>query len=117
MKVDLPTPPNLALLFRLLGDENPLHVDPALAARLGFERPILHGSATFGIAAHAVLRAAGEDAAARLASIEARFVKPVYPGATLRTETWRDGARLLFRTSDPARGVVVLDNGLAEFSA
>src|SRR5262249_48438083 len=70
---DLPTPPNLALIFRLMGDENPLHVDPASAKSSGYDRPILHGAATFGIAAHAVLRTAAGYDPTRLASIEARF--------------------------------------------
>ena len=88
---DLPTPPNLALLYRLNGDENPLHADPERAKVAGFDRPILHGAASFGIAAHAVLRTVADYRPQRLASIEARFSRPVFPGDTIRTEMWRDG--------------------------
>jgi acyl dehydratase len=110
--VDLPTPGNLALVYRLTGDENPLHSDPDRAQSVGFPRPILHGAATFGIASHAVVRHIGyrsED----LAAIEARFVRPVYPGDTLRTELWREGSRLSFQTSALGRDGLVLTNGLA----
>jgi acyl dehydratase len=111
---DLPTPPNLALIFRLMGDENPLHVDPASAKKSGFPRPILHGSATFGVAAHAVVRTAAGYDAARLAAIEGRFAKPVFPGETIRTEMWMDGDAVSFRCRVEARDEVVLTNGLAK---
>lgn len=110
---DLPTPPNLALIFRLMGDENPLHVDPDSAKKSGFPRPILHGAATFGIAAHAVVRACADYDPARLATIEARFSRPVFPGETIRTELWCDGADISFRCRVVDRDEVVLTNGLA----
>ena len=81
-------PPNLALLYRLNGDENPLHADPERAKVAGFDRPILHGAASFGIAAHAILRTCADYRPERLASIEARFSRPVFPGETIRTEMW-----------------------------
>jgi acyl dehydratase len=109
---DLPTPPNLALLYRLNGDENPLHVEPELARKVGFDRPILHGAATFGVAAHAVVRHIDYRAEA-LHSIEARFAKPVFPGDTLRTEIWRDGNRISFQCRAAGRDDVVLTSGLA----
>jgi acyl dehydratase len=121
---DLPTPPNLALIHRLTGDENPLHADPVRAAEAGFPRPILHGAATFGVAAHAILRQYGY-AVERLASIGARFVRPVFPGETLRTEMWpeemREGTgvgarketRVSFQCRVTGREEVVVSNGLA----
>ena len=77
---ELPTPLNLALLYRLNGDENPLHADPERAKAAGFDRPILHGAASFGIAAHAILRVCADYRPERLKSIEARFSRPVFPG-------------------------------------
>ncbi len=109
---DLPTPPNLALLFRLCGDTNPLHVDPGRAKAAGFPRPILHGVASFGVAAHAILRTLAGYRAERLGSIEARFVRPVFPGEMIRTEMWRNDADVHFRCTTVERGEVALDNGL-----
>jgi acyl dehydratase len=106
-----PVLPQAALLYRLNGDDNPLHADPRAARRAGFERPILHGLATFGMAARAVLRSAGDGAT--LASIGGRFSAPVFPGETLRTEIWRDGDDVRFRTGVVERGIVVLDQGRA----
>jgi acyl dehydratase len=109
---DLATPPNLALIYRLTGDENPLHADPERAKAAGFPRPILHGAATFGIAAHAVLREINYRAD-RLASIAARFSRPVYPGETIRTELWLGPARMSFQCRVVGREEIVLTNGLA----
>jgi acyl dehydratase len=114
---DLPTPTNLALLYRLTGDENPLHADPERAKVAGFDRPILHGAASFGIAAHAVLRSVADYRPERLASIEARFSKPVFPGETIRTEIWPQGERIAFQCRVVARDAIVLSNGLATLRA
>jgi len=110
--IELPTPPNLALLYRLTGDMNPLHSDPEHARAVGFERPILHGAATYGVAAHAVVRHIGYRAE-ELASIEARFVRPVFPGDTLRTEIWQEGNRISFQCGAAGRDGYVLTNGQA----
>jgi len=109
---DLPTPPNLSLIYRLTGDENPLHVDPARAAAAGFPRPILHGAATFGIAAHAILRQLNYRTE-KLVSIGARFSRPVFPGDTIRTEIWRDGKSLAFQCRAEGRPDIMLTNGRA----
>ena len=110
---DLPTPPNLALIYRLTGDENPLHADPERAKVAGFDRPILHGAASFGVAAHAILRTVADYRPERLASIEARFSKPVFPGETIRTEMWVEGDRVSFQCRVAGRDAIVLSNGLA----
>jgi acyl dehydratase len=110
---ELPTPPNLALLYRLNGDENPLHADPERAKVAGFDRPILHGAASFGIAAHAILRVCADYRPERLQSIEARFSRPVFPGETIRTEMWPERERVSFQCRVVGRDEIVLSNGLA----
>ncbi|ODV09696.1 MAG: 3-alpha,7-alpha,12-alpha-trihydroxy-5-beta-cholest-24-enoyl-CoA hydratase [Rubrivivax sp. SCN 70-15] len=111
--LDRKTPPGLALIYRLSGDYNPLHAEPALARSAGFERPILHGLASYGIAAFAVVQAAAGGDATRIASFETRFSSPVYPGETIRTELWIDGATVSFRARVVERDVIVLNNGRA----
>jgi len=111
---DLPTLPQAALLFRLSGDTNPLHADPAYAAGAGFRMPILHGRCTFSVAGHAILRTLCAYDPSRIVAMEGRFSSPVYPGETIRTEMWRDGSIVSFRSTVPVRGVTVLNNGRAE---
>jgi len=113
---DLPTLAQAALLYRLNGDTNPLHADPAVAQAAGFSRPILHGLATMGVALHAVLKTVlGYDAAA-VRGMRVRFTAPVLPGETLRTELWRDGSVVSLRTTVLERGVLVLNAGRVELA-
>ncbi|MEO7939705.1 MAG: MaoC/PaaZ C-terminal domain-containing protein, partial [Burkholderiaceae bacterium] len=87
--VALPTSPRAALLYRLNGDRNPIHVSPAGAKRAGFDRPILHGLCTYGMAARAVLREYCGNDPERLGSLSLRFSAPFFPGETLSVECWR----------------------------
>lgn len=113
--LDLPTRPDAALLYRLSGDINPLHADPAFAAKAGFARPILHGLATFGVACHGLVKGLCDYDPTRLKAIRARLSAPVYPGETLRLETWRlDGGALAFRGRLVERDVTVLTHGRAQ---
>lgn len=110
---DLPTRPDMALLYRLSGDVNPLHADPDVANAAGFPRPILQGLGTFGVTGHALLRSLCDDDPARLLEIAGRFSAPVFSGETLRTEIWRGEDAVSFRTSVVERGVVAINNGRA----
>jgi acyl dehydratase len=111
---DLPTLPQAALIYRLSGDYNPLHADPAYARKAGFRMPILHGRCTFSVAGHAILKTCCGYDPARFRTMAGRFSSPVYPGETIRTEIWRDGNIVSFRSTVPARSVTVLNNGRAE---
>ena len=114
--VDSPIDRRAALLYRLSGDPNPLHADPAVAAAAGFDRPILHGLCTLGIAVRVLLRAYCDLKPERLRSVKVRFSRPVFPGETIRTEMWRDGSVVSFRAVAAGRNVTALDHGRAEIA-
>ena len=105
------TRPDQALLYRLNGDRNPLHADPALAREVGFPAPILHGLCTYGFACATLLEAACDHDHTRIAGLDARFSAPVYPGDAITTDLWFDGAVVSFECRVEARGVHVIRNG------
>src|ERR1700754_4399200 len=106
------TRPEQALIYRLSGDRNPLHVDPKLAARGGFTPPILHGLWTYGVTGRALLQALCDGDPARFGSMSGRFSRPVWPGEALTVSVWRqDGSdTALFQTTKDD-GTVVIDRG------
>jgi acyl dehydratase len=111
----LATRPEQALLYRLNGDYNPLHADPAVAARGGFPRPILHGLCTLGVVGHALLRLCCGGAPERLRHMGLRFSAPVFPGETIETRVWDEGVgRFAFTARVTERDVTVIGNGLCE---
>jgi acyl dehydratase len=108
--VDIPTLARQALIYRLSGDWNPLHADPAIAKRAGFSMPILHGLCTNGIAGRAILSTYCDYDVSRFKSMFVRFSKPVMPGETIRVEFFEEGnGQLRFRAIAVERGEVVLD--------
>jgi len=109
----LPTFPNQALLYRANGDLNPLHSHPDAARAAGFDRPILHGLATYGLVGHAVLRAYCNYDPSRLRALDVRFSAPVYPGEIVTVDLWRDAETVSFRAVVEARATKVIDNGKA----
>lgn len=124
--LELPTLPGAALLYRLNGDRNPIHAWPSAARVAGFDRPILHGLCTYGMAARALVRMACGGDGARLASIATRFSSPVWPGDTLSVRLWTSddhggdqnghssSNRLQFAVWAKERDRMVLSHGLAE---
>ena len=111
-QVTYQTRPEQALVYRLSGDRNPLHVDPKFAARGGFDRPILHGLCTYGVTGRALLHVLCDSEPARFRSMSGRFSRPVWPGESLTVSVWRpDGSdTALFQTTKDD-GTVVIDRG------
>ena len=110
LRMEQPTRPEQALLYRLTGDRNPLHTDPQFAARGGFSRPILHGLCTYGVTGRALLHALCDSDPARFGSMSGRFTRPVLPGETLVVSIWREDDGAMFQTAKQD-GTVVIDQG------
>jgi acyl dehydratase len=99
-----------AQLYRLCGDTNPLHIDPAFARRAGMERPILHGLCTYGFATRMAMHAVADGDPAKVAGVDARFTDVVHPGETLGVEIWKlDPQTAYARVSALERQAVVID--------
>jgi len=115
--VEVATLPQAALIYRLSGDYNPIHADPAAAAKAGFPRPILHGLCSMGLATRALISSVAANDPARLQAVSVRFSKPVFPGETLRVEVFGTGGTYRFRAIATERDIVVLDRGTAVVKA
>lgn len=109
-----PTLPMQALVYRLSGDFNPVHADPEVAKASGFDRPILHGLCTLGIACFAIVSRVCHGNPAALSSISARYTGVVYPGETLEVQIWNDGPTVRFRCRVEERDSIVVDGGAAQ---
>ena len=108
------TAQNSALIYRLSGDYNPIHADPVKAGKAGFERPILHGLCSFGIATRALLQACCDNNPERLQFLGLRFSKPVFPGETIAVSIWKEAdGNTRFAATALERDVRVLDRGTA----
>jgi acyl dehydratase len=106
-----------AFVYRLSGDRNPLHTDPAFAALGGFDTPILHGLCSYGFTGRALLGALCGNDPARFRHVEGRFASPVIPGEALTVRMWTvaDGEAVFTTSATPAGGGderIVIDQGL-----
>lgn len=107
------------LLYRLNGDYNPLHADPAPGKKMGFGGSIMHGLYSWNVAAHCILKELGGSDSKNLREYQARFAAPVIPGDKLVIEMWKTGEinkegfeeiRFIVRVEG---GKTVLSNGRA----
>ena len=112
ISVDFDTRDDQALLYRLNGDRNPLHSDPEVAKKAGFDKPILHGLCTYGITCRAILQEVVNFDPDQIYSHQARFSAPVIPGDTITVDIWKDGKNISFEARVKARNATVIKNGL-----
>jgi acyl dehydratase len=118
LTASLPVSLGQALIYRLAGDYNPLHINPEIARIAGFDRPILHGLASYGMVGRALIKVLCGDDPAKLRRLDLRFTSPVFPGEPLQVEIWKiapgDAA---FRLVATQRKVVVEDFGRFEYAS
>ena len=100
---DTPTLPQQALLYRLLGDRNPLHNDPEAAKASGFPRPILHGLCTYSMVLKGAVTSLLDNDPAKVRAYDAVFTGVLFPGETFRTTAWREDDRIILTSTVPSR--------------
>lgn len=109
-RLEVPTLPQQALLYRLCGDRNPLHSDPVFASAAGFPRPILHGLCTYGTVCRAIVdNLLGGDPSA-VGDFSTTFAGVVFPGETLVVSVWEDGDRIIAQAGVAEREAAALGN-------
>ncbi len=111
-QVEVATRDDQAILYRLSGDRNPLHISPEFAKGAGFDRPILHGLCSYGTAARGILTKVCDYDHTKIKQFDVRFSAPVFPGETLVLDIWKDGAEVSFQARVKERDVMALSNGL-----
>ena len=110
------TLPQQAIIYRLNGDTNPLHIDPKASTLGGFERPILHGLCFYGFTSRMVYDKFGNNDPSTIKKVSARFTSHVYPGESLIVDMWKDskGGKIYYEARTKERNLVVL-KGIMEF--
>ena len=111
--------PQQGALYRLTGDHLGIHIDPDIAARRGFRKPILHGLCTYGFACRIAVKHLFPGEPERFRRMKAKFSKPVYPGSTLAFQFWTDSqekGKAYFRVVDTDTQAAVLDKGIIEWN-
>jgi len=105
---------DITAFAEVTGDNNPLHLDEAFAARSRFGRRVAHGLLSAGLIS-AVLGTKLPGPGAVYLQQTLRFLRPVYPGDTLtamvEVTAYRDDRRMatLRTTCTDQRGELVLD--------
>lgn len=112
-EISLTIDPRAALIYRLNSDRNPIHLDPEIARKAGFEKPLLHGLCTYGICACAIVRSVLGYDPARVRSFGVRFSAPVFPGEPLIVRCWMTDGGIAFEALAAERDKRVITDGFA----
>lgn len=114
VSVQRPTMLQQALLYRLCGDKNPMHSDPAISKLGGFDVPLLHGLCTYGIALKAAVDEMLDGDVTEVAKYSTRFAQPVFPGEALQVDMWREGSQIVLGVSVVGKEGPTLTNTVIE---
>jgi acyl dehydratase len=114
MVFDAQTEVNQAALYRMSGDRNPLHIDPAIAKMVGFQEPILHGLCTYGVVCRRFIQEVFKGDSGKVKSYSARFSSPVIPGEKLQIKAWQASPNLFLLEVFNEKGDAVIRNGVIE---
>ena len=74
---------DIVAFARVTGDEQPLHLDDAYAAKTRFKRRIAHGMLSAGLISAALGTRLAPHATVVYLNQSMRFLKPVFPGETV----------------------------------
>jgi acyl dehydratase len=117
IELECVTRPEQALWYSLTGDNNPIHISPRIAKKIGFERPILHGLCSYGMICRVLIQHFADGDPDRLRQYDVRFSAPVTPGDTLQISVWHEDANhIAFRVKSATTGQKLLDNGHCIFA-
>jgi acyl dehydratase len=108
------TLPQQALIYRLSGDKNPLHCDPDFAKMAGFDKPIIHGLCSYGIACKAIVDEVLGGDVTQVARYQARFAGVAFPGETYQVSYWKQGKQILLEAKSVERGAPIITNAVVE---
>ena len=108
--IETKTMPQQALLYRLCGDKNPLHADPAFAKMAGFDHPITHGLCSYGVVCKAIVDSLLGGDVTRVARYQARFAGAAFPGETYRISFWEEGERLVLAANSSERDAPIISH-------
>jgi acyl dehydratase len=108
------TLPQQALIYRLSGDKNPLHCDPDFAKLGGFDKPIIHGLCSYGIACKAIVDEVLGGDVTQVARYQARFAGVAFPGETYQVSYWKQGKQILLEARSVERGAPIISNAVVE---
>ena len=105
------------LLYRLTGDTNLVHVDPAYAQKMGFETSFMQGLCSFGFACRMAIAALIPGQPERMKRMAAQMTSVLYPDTPVTLQLWNMGdSTAYFRFVNQNTGKPVLDRGVFQWS-